>query len=47
MIYLKFKSINQDTKTGVFYFKYKTEKSTLFKFGNTVKYLIMACPQII
>ena len=40
MIYLPFKSINPDTRIGVYNLKYEIEKAALDKFGNNVKDII-------
>ena len=39
MIYLLFKIINTSTRIGVSNLKYETDKATLAKFGNNVKYI--------
>ena len=40
MLYIIFKSINSDTRIGDSKLKDETEKETLAKFGNNVKYLL-------
>ena len=40
MIYLLFKRISTDTRTGVSKLKYEIEKETLAKFGKNVKDLL-------
>ena len=36
MIYLLFKSINRDTRIGVYDLNYEIEKETITKFGNNI-----------
>ena len=46
VLYLLFKSINPDTRIGVSNLRDEIHKSTLAKFINNVKTLLMTFPQI-